>query len=163
MRAGIVSMGTALAALAPLTPVLLTIAAVIASVGVAAAGLGYGFKMAADGFVNIMNNVSMSKLKPLFLLGPALMSIAAGLAAISVTGLTAIPALLALGTLAAISAPLVALGGMFEGGEDASNDGFAKIEAKLDKLIATVQAGGDVYLDGNKVGEAQVLGSYKLG
>ena len=35
------------------------------------------------------------------------------------------------------------------------------LEAKLDRLIAAVTAGGNVYLDGNKVGEAQVLGTYK--
>ena len=163
MRTGLASMGTALMGLAPAIPVMLTIAAVLASVGIAAAGVGYGFKMISDGFVNIIKSASIDKLKPLLLLGPALMSIAAGLGAVSVAGLSAIPALAALGTLAAISAPLVALGGMFQGGEDASTDGFAKLEAKLDKLISAVQAGGDVYLDGNKVGEAQVLGSYKLG
>jgi hypothetical protein len=35
------------------------------------------------------------------------------------------------------------------------------LEAKLDRLIAAVTAGGNVYLDGNKVGSAQVLGTYK--
>ena len=35
------------------------------------------------------------------------------------------------------------------------------LEAKLDRLIAAVTAGGNVYLDGNKVGQAQVLGTYK--
>ena len=36
-----------------------------------------------------------------------------------------------------------------------------KVEAKLDQLISVISAGGDVFLDGNKVGSALVLGSYK--
>ena len=46
------------------------------------------------------------------------------------------------------------------GGSTPSMDTRA-LEAKLDKLIAAVTAGGNVYLDGNKVGSAQVLGTYK--
>ena len=36
-----------------------------------------------------------------------------------------------------------------------------KVEAKLDQLISVISTGGDVFLDGNKVGSALVLGSYK--
>ena len=35
-----------------------------------------------------------------------------------------------------------------------------EVLAKLDRLIAAVEKGGDVYLDGNKVGQALVLSSY---
>lgn len=161
---GLKAMGTALgafgAAAAPAIPILFSIAAVIASVGVAAAGLGFGFKMAADGVVNIMNNLTMNKLKPLFLLGPALLSIAAGLGAISIAGLAAIPALAALSGLALMATPLIMLGDMF--GEGASqNNELAAVEAKLDTLIAVVQQGGNVYLDNSKVGTAMVLGTYR--
>jgi hypothetical protein len=38
---------------------------------------------------------------------------------------------------------------------------MAAVEEKLTELIAVVKAGGNVYLDSNKVGRAQVLGSYK--
>ena len=34
--------------------------------------------------------------------------------------------------------------------------------AKFDELIAAVNKGGSVYIDGNKAGEALMLGSYKL-
>lgn len=166
MSLGLKVMGRALGqfgvSAAPAIPVLLSIAAVIASIGLAALGLGYGFKMAAEGFVNIMNNASMDKLKPLFLLGPALMSIAAGLGAIALTGIAAIPALAALSGFALAATPLIAVAGLFGDGDEES-DGFARLEAKMDRLIEVVSAGGDVFLDGNKVGEAQVIGSYKLG
>ena len=167
IRTGLISAGTALGsfgtAAAPAIPILLTIAAVVASIGVAAAGLGFGLKMAADGFVKIIKNVSVDKIKPLLLLGPALFSIAAGLGAISLAGLTAIPTLAALSGLALVSAPLLELAGMFNNNDNNSNEssGLAKVEAKLDKLISVVSAGGDVILDGNKVGSALVLGSYK--
>jgi len=39
---------------------------------------------------------------------------------------------------------------------------MAEISSKLDTLISVVSAGGNVYLDGDKVGETQVLGTYKL-
>lgn len=35
-----------------------------------------------------------------------------------------------------------------------------EVLAKLDRLIAAVEKGGDVYMDGNKVGQALVLSSY---
>lgn len=35
------------------------------------------------------------------------------------------------------------------------------VERKLDELISAVKAGGNVYIDGNKAGEALVLGTYK--
>ena len=33
--------------------------------------------------------------------------------------------------------------------------------AKMDELISAVKAGGDVYMDGNKVGQSLVLSTYK--
>jgi hypothetical protein len=36
-----------------------------------------------------------------------------------------------------------------------------KFYAKLDELIATVKQGGNVYLDGNKVGTALAVASHK--
>ena len=82
------------------------------------------------------------------------MGIAAGLSAIAISGIAALPALAGLGTLAVMATPLIALGSLLTGGDDES-DGFAKIEAKLDTLIGVVSAGGDVYLDSDKVGRTQ--------
>ena len=58
--------------------------------------------------------------------------------------------------------PLALIGGLFSGGEEGEDSSMAEISTKLDTLIAVVQQGGNVYLDGNKVGETQVIGSYKL-
>lgn len=47
--------------------------------------------------------------------------------------------------------------------DDKSMNVFSKsLEAKLDILIAAVQQGGDVYIDGEKAGTALVMGNYKL-
>lgn len=123
----------------------------------------------ADGFVKLMEAVSMEKILPMMLLGPALFGIAAGLMAIGGAGIMAIPGIAGLTALAVISPALVSLADAFGmGGESAgeakgkSEEGsMAAVEAKLTELIAVVKAGGNVYLDTNKVGRAQVLGSYK--
>lgn len=47
-------------------------------------------------------------------------------------------------------------------GSSSNQKGESAILAKLEKLIAAVEKGGNVYMDGNKVGEALVLSSYKL-
>jgi len=105
------------------------------------------------------------------LLGVAasLFGIAAGLGAVALAGIMAIPAIGGLLALSVAAPALVALGI----GGDSKSAGEAKgksdkgsmegVEKKLDALIMAVKAGGNVYLDTNKVGKAQVLGSYKLG
>lgn len=42
-----------------------------------------------------------------------------------------------------------------------SNTEMREMRRVLDRLVAVVEKGGDVYLDGNRVGQALVLGSYK--
>jgi DNA-binding transcriptional regulator YdaS (Cro superfamily) len=101
----------------------------------------------------------------LFGIGAGLFSIAAGLGMIAVAGIAAIPALAALSTFAIVVTPLATVvGSMFGEGEGEGGGGdnsMAEISAKLDTLISVVSKGGDVFLDGNKVGDALVLGSYK--
>jgi hypothetical protein len=104
------------------------------------------------------------------LLGVAasLFGIAAGLGAIALAGVMAIPAIGGLLTLSVAAPALVSLG---IGGGESKSAGEAKgkseegstaaLEKKLDVLIAAVKAGGNVYMDSNKVGRAQVLGSFK--
>ena len=41
--------------------------------------------------------------------------------------------------------------------------GMAKVNANLEKLIALVEAGGDVFIDGTKVGKTLQLASSKMG
>jgi hypothetical protein len=103
------------------------------------------------------------------LLGVAasLFGIAAGLGAVALAGIMAIPAIGGLLALSVAAPALVALGI----GGDSKSAGEAKgksgessmagVEQKLDALIAAVKAGGNVYMDSNKVGRAQVLGSFK--
>ena len=123
-----------------------------------------------DGFVTLISSLGGS-LGPMLLLGPALFGIAAGLGAIALAGFMAIPAIGGLVILAAVSPALVSLADAFGLGGESKSVGEAKgkseegsmatVEKKLDELIAAVKAGGNVYMDSNKVGRAQVLGSYK--
>lgn len=130
-------------------------------------GLAEIITAVAAGFVTLMGAVTMENVGPMLLLGPALFGIAAGLAAIAVAGVLAIPALIAMKGLATVTggaATIFGAGETSSAGEakSKSDEGsLAAVEAKLDALVAAVKAGGNVYLDSNKVGRAQVLGSYK--
>jgi len=121
-----------------------------------------------NGFATVFTLLT-ENIGTLFLMGPALFSvgaglfsIAAGLGMIAIAGIAAIPALAALSTFAIMVTPLAMIGGLFGGGDEGEDSSMAEISAKLDTLISVVSAGGNVYLDGDKVGEAQVLGTYKL-
>ena len=107
--------------------------------------------------------MTMEKIKPMFLLGPALFGIAGGLAAMAIAGLGALPIIGALGALALVAAPLAALAGIFGGGEGGGDDGDDPIVKKLDELIEIVSKGGDVIMDGNKVGRTVMLASSGIG
>ena len=64
------------------------------------------------------------------------------------------------GIMAAIVSPITALGGMLGGeGENPQQ----QVVEKLDQLIAIVEKGGDVILDGNKVGRNLAMASSKMG
>ena len=104
----------------------------------------------------------------LFTVGAGLGSIALGLTAISLAGFFALPIIGALTALGAVSG---GLGSIFGGGEEEEGGGGSKkstsdmagVEAKLDKLISIVEAGGDVFIDGSKVGKTISLASSKMG
>ena len=130
-------------------------------------GIGSLIKSAAQGFAEIMGAVTMENIGPMLLLGPALFGIALGLAAIALAGPMAIPALIAVTGLAAVVGGVATIFGAGESKSAGEAKGKSKegslagVEAKLDALVAAVKAGGSVYMDSNKVGRAQVLGSYK--
>jgi hypothetical protein len=139
-------------------------------VSAAFAGLAVVVTAIADGFVKLMGAVTMENIGPMLLLGPALFGIAAGLGALSIAGFMAIPAIAGLVTLAAVAPALTTLatavsgatgGSVGESKTKAEEGSLAAVEAKLAELITVVKAGGTVYLDSNKVGRTQVLGSYK--
>lgn len=138
--------------------------AAFALVGAGAMMFGKGIQFAAIGVVSIFTGLIglISSIPQLYLLGMALMSIAAGLGAIAFAGIAAIPALAALSGFALMATPLIALGGLFGDGGGNEDDGFAKLEAKLDTLISVISQGGDVYLDSDKVGRTQAKSFSKL-
>jgi len=134
-----------------------SLGAAFALVGAGAMMFGLGIKLAAEGFTLVLSTLSgLVQLIPgLYLMVPALYGIASGLSAMAVSGVLALPALAGLGQLALVAAPLVALGSIFGTDEEGDGDGFKRIEEKLDTLINVISTGGDVYLDGDKVGQTQ--------
>jgi hypothetical protein len=122
-------------------------------IGAGAMMFGKGIQFAAQGVSLIFSQLGglVALIPSLYLLGPALMSIGAGLGMMAFMGIGALPVIAALGGLALAATPLLALGGLF-GGDDDESDGFKKIEEKLDTLIAVIADGGDVYLDSDRIG-----------
>ena len=111
----------------------------------------------ADGFVKILGAVTMDNIGPMLLLGPALFGIAAGLSAVSLAGLLALPAIGGLVLLSKAAPALVSLG---IGGENKSAEkakgkekegSIAALEAKFDTLIEIVKQGTTITLDGAKI------------
>jgi hypothetical protein len=149
--------------------------------GLAMAGLGFiaPFVMAgalALGFMALA-------LVPLALMGPglsiastALMGMAAALKEVG-TSLNAIDSSklealedftitsaitgAASGVIAAIASPIAALGETLGGGDGGNTQ--QEIVGRLDRLIAVVEAGGDVILDGSKVGRNLSIASSGIG
>lgn len=171
LAAGLVAVGVAgiialpgLLALALGSGGLLALGGTFALIGAGAMMFGMGIKFAAEGLNSMVTQlIGLATVAPqLLLVGAGLMSIAAGLGMIAISGIAAIPALAALSAFALVASPLAALGGLFGDGGGEEDNSMAEISSKLDTLISVVSAGGNVYLDGDKVGEAQVLGTYKL-
>jgi len=108
--------------------------------------------------------------EPLATVGVSLTAIASGLAGIALALSTLetekINELKGLVMTTAFAAPMVAasgaitelISGITGGGEDSSN---SELLAEIKALRAAVEAGGDVYIDGNKAGNALMLASYK--
>lgn len=159
-----IALGLLTASLIPLgyalnlaAPALEAIGTIISSVF---SGIATVVTAVAQGFTLMFGAVA-ENIGAFLLLGPALLGIGAGLSVIAMSGIGALPVLGALAALAVVSGPLAALGtSMFGGGGDEGGDD--KVAEKLDKILSAIEKGGDVYLDGTKVGEALTLGSYKL-
>lgn len=91
----------------------------------------------------------------------AMAGIGAGLGLMAMAGLGALPIIGALMGLAAVAPMLASLGSMFGGGGDeggAKEDKMDKVVEKLDQLIAVASRGGEIKMDGKKVGEVVRLG-----
>ena len=133
------------------------------------AGVATVITAVAQGFVNLMGALNMENIGPLLLLGPALLGISVGLAAMAVSGIMALPAIAGLVALSLVAVPLIRLAelgviGTGGGGSESSQDnGNKEIVKKLDELIAVVSSGGDVILDGSKVGKNLSMASSGIG
>jgi len=120
----------------------------------------------ADGFVRMFAAVSQD-IGSLLLLGPAMVMIGAGLGVMAIAGFAALPIIGALIGLAVVAPALVglgnALGGMFGGGGGEESDQMDTLIGKVDQLIAVASSGGEIKMDGKKVGEVIRLGLNSAG
>jgi len=101
------------------------------------AGLATLITVVADGFVKILGAVTMENIGPMLLLGPALFGIAAGLGAVSLAGLMALPAI---GGLIALSLAAPALVSLGIGGESKSAGEAKGKEEGIGELVKEVKA-----------------------
>jgi len=176
---GFKSFALAMATPTPLGPVGLVMAVSLGVITASIIGLGYALGLAApgiqafgtvvtavfdglatlvtavaDGFVKLLGAVTMENIGPMLLLGSALFGIAAGLGALSLAGLTALPAIGGLVLLSKAAPALVSLG---IGGEKktageakgkADEGSMAALVQKMDVLIEVAKRGTVVKLDG---------------
>lgn len=129
------------------------------ALGVAIMPLAAAFSQLADANVaGTMAGISqLASIAPgLSVAASGLYDLAGGLTAVGVAGVLALPVLSALVTSGLI-------GGGAAGGEDKKEGGMEKVNKNLEKLIALVEAGGDVYIDGSKVGKTLQLSSSTMG
>lgn len=120
--------------------------------------LGKATQELAKGFTQFLPGLLKlgSQSDQLFKVGAGLMSIAAGLGAVSVAGLSAIPALGALTGLAVVAEPLAELGLL----ENTKKESEKEVTKLLGEIKQEIRKKGNVYLDGDKVGEALTLNTY---
>ncbi len=131
----------------------------LVALGFALQPLAASFKMIGDAIKGNEIEQTFSSLFKLSSIAPgieataeALHSIADGLGAIADEGTAALP----------ILKELNALGGAADGG-GSENSEMAQVNANLEKLISLVEQGGDVFIDGSKVGKSLQLASSKIG
>ena len=152
----------AAAGLGFIAPLIIAGSLAIAALGLALIPAAMAFNMLGESNVEglTQNLVSLASSAPgLFAVAASLGAISAGLASMAITGLLALPVLGALTALGTVSG---ALGSIMGGGEEGGNNSdMAKVNANLERLIALVEKGGHVYLDGQKVGTTMSLGNFK--
>ena len=163
---GFVALAAGVVAMAVATPFIPIAAFGLWLLSYALEPLGESIEKLAPNLVALSSGlVSLVGIAPtLFAVGAGLGAISLGLASMALTGLLALPVIGALTALGAVGG-----GSMFGGSEESGGESsggsstMAGVEAKLDKLISIVEAGGDVFIDGNKVGKTIQLSSSKMG
>lgn len=183
---GFVMFAQAMATPTPLGPVGVVMAVSLAVITGAIIGLGYALGLAApgieafgkvvtaafnglatmitavaDGFVKILGAVTMDNIMPMLLLGPALFGVAAGLAAVSLAGLAALPAIGGLVLLSKAAPALVSLGigaGEKTAGAAKGKGEESQLEKKIGELITVLNREQtiNINIDGGKVATATI-------
>jgi len=145
-------------------PITLGAAALAAlGVGMIAVAGGLAVLQAAQGGMDVFASLTNLALQSagLGLVAMSIVSIGAGLGVMAIAGLAALPVIAALTGLAVVAPALaglgMAIGGMFGGGGE-DEDKMDTLIAKMDQLIAVASSGGEVKMDGKKVGEVVRLG-----
>ena len=154
---GVSALSLMAAGLGFLSPFIIAGSIALAFLGASLIPLAMGMERMAsvdsEGMINSL--VQLSMVAPgLFSTAAALYAVAGGFAAVGVAGYLALPALAAMslfGTNESTEA------------ENTEDSGMAKVNANLEKLISLVEAGGDVFIDGAKVGKTIQLASSKMG
>lgn len=153
---GVYDLAWSVAGLGFLAPAIVLGGVAMAALGLALIPLSKGF--AALAAVNIEGAlegfIELASIAPgLTATAAALFAVAGGMAAVAVAGYLAVPAM----------ALMSLFSGFGDSGESKKEDEMVKMNEKLDRLIAVVEAGGDVYIDGAKVGKTLQLASSKMG
>jgi hypothetical protein len=139
--AGLVLFGVAAAGIGLALPFILAGAVGIAALGAALIVFGTGMNLIGSGFA-----VSQIDYMPIIGLAGALTMLAGALALVAVSGLLALPVLMALGGLSSL------FGGGGEGGGEGKTDSTAQLIEEIKGLRADLNAGKiSVHMDGQKV------------
>ena len=129
------------------------------ALGVAITPLAAAFGQLGDADIaGTMGGISqLASIAPgLAIAASGLYDLAGGLLAVGVAGVLAVPVLSSLNSMGVI-------GGGESGGGSKKESGMEKVNANLEKLISLVEAGGDVFIDGAKVGKTLQLSSSTMG
>jgi hypothetical protein len=154
--AGLVMFGLAAAGIGLILPLILAGSVGIAALGVAMAVFGGGLLLVSSGMGAIsavipfvteqISALSQIDFMPIFGLATALTTLSIALAAVAISGMAALPALLALGLIAGGAAALMG------GGEGEGGDRTAELIDEIKGLRADLLAGKiSVNMDGQKV------------
>ena len=122
-------------------------------------GVGHLITTTAEAIQNLMSTLTLGQIGTLAAAAASFFALGSSLAFLGTAGIIGLPVLVSLvPVLAGIGlAAGLGAGSAGAGGEAAADNNMAAVEAKLDELIQVVKKGGNVYMDGSKVGERVAL------
>ena len=124
-------------------------------------GIGHLITTTAEAIQNLMSTLTLGQIGTLAAAAASFFALGSALAFLGTAGLIGLPVLVSLTPILLGVGAAAGLGASIGAGTAEGENTMAKVEEKLDKLIAVVEKGGNVYLDGNLVGIATVLGTFK--